>query len=310
MNLLNGIELFVKAIDSGSFSEVGRQLHVAPSSISRKINALEEELGVRLLQRTTRHLSLTEAGEVYYELVSEVLKSLDEAQLAITQLQATPKGTLRLNVAIPLGEHNIVPLLPEFLGLYPELKIDLTLEDQAIDLVEKRVDLSIRVGVLNDSSIVARKLAENNYVICGSPQYFDTHGIPETPSELAQHNCIINKNIYSGNVWQFTKGEDIENISVTGNFQANTGGALYNAIISHLGVSALPTWFVGQDISQGRLLRVLDNYEIDLPAMADSAIYALYPAGQYLSPKVRVFIDYLVEKLSLHAEADIKLGLK
>ncbi len=302
MNLLNSIELFVKTIDEGNFSEVGRQLHMAPSSISRKINALEEELGVRLLQRTTRNINLTEAGKIYYELVSKILNDLNEAQLAITQLQATPKGTLRINVAIPFGERNIIPLLPEFLAMYPELKIDLTLEDRAVDLIEERVDLSIRIGSLSDSSIVARKLAENRFVICGSPQYFETHERPTVPSELSHHNCIFNKNIYSGNTWQFKKGNSTENISVTGNFQANTGGALYNAMLSHLGLAALPTWYVGEDIKQGRLQRVLEDYDINLPAMTDSAIYALYPAGQYLPPKVRVFIDYLIEKLSVTNE--------
>jgi len=302
MDLFSSIGLFVKTIDEGNFSEVGRQLHMAPSSISRKINALEEELGVRLLHRTTRHINLTEAGQIYYELVSKVLNDLNEAQLAITELQAIPKGTLRINVAIPFGERNIIPLLPEFLAKYPELKIDLTLEDQAIDLIEQRVDLSIRIGALSDSSIVARKLAENCFVICGSPQYFEMHDQPTTPSELTQHNCVINRNIFSGNTWQFTKNNITENISVTGNLQANTGGALYNAMLSHLGIAALPTWYVGEDIRQGRLLRILEDYEIELPAMADSAIYALYPAGQYLPPKVRVFVDYLIEKLSTDSE--------
>ncbi len=298
MDLLNSIELFVKTIDEGNFSKVGRQLHMAPSSISRKINTLEAELGVRLLQRTTRNISLTEAGQVYYELVSKILNDLNEAQMAITQLQATPKGTLRINVAIPFGERNITPLLPEFLAMYPELKIDLTLEDRAIDLIEERVDLSIRIGPLSDSSVVARKLEENQFVVCGSPQYFESHGQPTAPNELSHHNCIINNNINSGNIWQFKKGASIENISVKGNLKANTGGVLYNAMLSHLGIAALPTWYVGEDIKQGRLQRTLADYEINLPAMADSAIYALYPAGQYLPPKVRVFIDYLIGKLS------------
>ncbi|MCK4587346.1 MAG: LysR family transcriptional regulator [Gammaproteobacteria bacterium] len=299
MNLFSNLELFVKTIEVGNFSALGRQLHMAPSSISRQINTLEEELGVRLLQRTTRNISLTEAGQIYFERVSKILGELEEAQLAITQLQASPKGVLRLNVAIPFGERNIVPLIPGFLALYPDLKIDLALEDRSIDLVEERVDLAIRIGRLGDSSIVARKLAENQFVVCASQQYFETHGLPDTPDDLTHHNCIVNKNIPNSDTWQFRDGKSTQNISVSGNFLANTGGALYRAMLSDLGIAVLPTWFVGEDIKQGTLQVVLEDYEVNLPAMTDSAIYALYPAGEYLPPKVRVFIDYLIENLKV-----------
>jgi len=299
MNLFSNLELFVKTIEVGNFSALGRQLHMAPSSISRQINTLEEELGVRLLQRTTRNISLTEAGQIYYERVSKILGDLEEAQLAITQLQVNPKGVLRLNVAIPFGERNIVPLMPEFLALYPDLKIDLVLEDRAIDLVEERVDLAIRIGRLGDSSIVARKLADNQFVVCASQQYLKAHGMPDSPDDLMRHNCIINKNIHNSDTWQFHDANSTQNISVSGNFLANTGGALYRAMLSGLGIAVLPTWFVGEDIQKGKLNVVLEDYEVNLPAMTDSAIYALYPAGQYLPPKVRVFIDYLIEKLKV-----------
>ncbi len=299
MNLFSNLELFVKTIEVGNFSALGRQLHMAPSSISRQINTLEEELGVRLLQRTTRSISLTEAGQIYFERVSKILGDLEEAQLAITQLQANPKGVLRLNVAIPFGERNIVPLIPEFLAMYPDLKIDLALEDRSIDLVEERVDLAIRIGRLGDSSIVARKLADNQFVVCASQQYFEVHGLPDTPDDLRRHNCIVNKNIHNSDTWQFRNGKSTQNISVSGNFLANTGGALYRAMLSGLGVGVLPTWFVGEDIKQGKLKVILEDYEVNLPAMTDSAIYALYPAGEYLPPKVRVFIDYLIENLKV-----------
>jgi DNA-binding transcriptional LysR family regulator len=272
---------------------------MAPSSISRQINTLEEELGVRLLQRTTSRISLTEAGQIYFERVSKILGDLEEAQSAITQLQVSPKGTLRLNIAIPFGERNIVPLIPEFLTMYPDLKIDLILEDRSIDLVEERVDLAIRIGRLGDSSIVARKLADNQFMVCASQQYLETHGLPHTPSDLMRHNCIINKNIPNSDTWLFRDGNSTENISVSGNFLANTGGALYRAMLSGLGIAVLPTWFVGEDIKQGKLKVVLEDYDVNLPAMTDSAIYALYPAGQYLPPKVRVFIDYLIENLKI-----------
>ena len=298
MNLLNGIELFVKTIESGSFSAVGRQLRMAPSSISRQINGLEEELGVRLLQRSTRNINLTEAGQIYFERVSKILADLEEAKLAISQLQATPKGLLRVNVAIPFGERKIVPLIPEFLTLYTDLKIELILEDRTIDLIEERVDLSVRIGRLADSTLIARKLADNKFVVCGSQTYFQKNGVPTSPDDLIRHNCIVNKNMYQSNSWNFKKGNAVSTVSVTGNFQANTGGALFKAMLSDLGVAVLPTWYVGEEIEKGNLQMVLEDYQVSLPAMADSAIYALYPAGQYLPPKVRVFIDYLVEKFS------------
>ena len=299
MNLFSNIELFTKTIEAGSFSELGRQLHMAPSSISRQINSLEKELGVRLIQRTTRKISLTEAGQIYYERVSKILGDLDDAQQAISQLQAKPKGILRINAAIPFGERKLVPVIPDFLSRYPELRIDLTLEDRAIDLVEARVDLAIRIGKLDDSSIVARKLADNKFVVCGSKQYFATHGQPHVPEDLLHHNCIINKNVYNSNTWQFRKDNSMQNIAISGNFQSNTGGAVYRATMSHLGIAVLPTWFIGEDVKQGLLQTVLEDYEVSLPALTQSGIFALYPAGQYLPPKVRVFIDYLIEMLNL-----------
>jgi DNA-binding transcriptional LysR family regulator len=299
MHVFSNIELYAKTIEAGSFSELGRRLHMAPSSISRQINTLEEDLGVRLLQRTTRKISLTEAGQIYYERVSKILSDLDEAQQAISQLQAQPKGILRINAAIPFGERKLVPIIPEFLAQYPEVKVDLTLEDHAIDLVKERVDLAIRIGKLDDSSIVARKLADNKFVVCGSKQYFTKHGRPRVPEELSQHNCLINRNVYNSNTWQFHKNQSSKNITVTGNFQTNTGGAVYRATLSHLGIAVLPTWFVGENVKQGFLQTVLEDYEVTLPALTQSGVYALYPAGQYLPPKVRVFIDYLTEKLEL-----------
>jgi len=298
MSDFNKIELFSRTIKAGSFSELGRQLHMAPSSISRQISALEKELGVRLIHRSTRKISLTEAGQIYYERISKILGELDEAQQAISQLQENPRGTLRVNAAIPFGERKLVPVIPEFLSHYPELKIDLTLEDRAIDLVEGRVDLAIRIGKLDDSSIVARKLADNQFVVCGSQEYFESYGRPQNPKDLLHHNCLINKNVYDSNTWQFCKGKSTQKISVTGNFQVNTGGAVYRAMLSHLGIAILPTWFIGEDVKQGLLQTVLEDYDVSLPAMSESGVYALYPAGQFLPPKVRVFIDYLTEKLN------------
>jgi len=295
MNLLNGMQLFVKSVETGNFSKLGRQIHMAPSSISRQISALEDKLGVRLLQRSTRNISLTEAGQIYYQRASKILIDIEQAQYAVTQLQANPEGSLRLNVAVPFGEMHIVPLIPKFLEKYPNVKIDLTLEDRTVDLVEERVDLSIRIGRLDDSSLVARKLAANRYVICASKTYFETSGIPHTPEDLSKHNCIIFKH---ANIWHLNQGASLHRIPISGNFQANTGGALFSAAKSGIGIAMLPTWLVGRAIQESKLQQVLSDYEPVLANMIDSAVYAIYPASFYLPPKVRVFLDYLVDSFS------------
>lgn len=306
LNLFSGIELFVKTVEAGSFSKLGRQLNLAPSSISRKINALEAELGARLLHRTTRAISLTEAGQTYYHRVRKILQELDDAHSAIDQLQAAPAGILRLNVATPFGERIIVPRIPAFLERYPGLNIDLTLEDRIVNLVDERVDLAIRIGRLEDTRIVARKLAENRFVICGSPNYFQRHGTPQTPPDLSGHNCITNKSLPNAQLWQFRKGKSAWNIPVTGTLQANTGGALFQAVMSGFGIATLPTWYVSEEVASGRLQPVLLDYEVTLAALADSGIYALYPVSQFLPPKVRVFIDYLVESFARGAIGELR----
>lgn len=298
MNTLEAMTLLVEAVDGGSFSAAGRALGLAPSSVARGISGLEDDLGIRLLNRTTRKLSLTEAGRLYIERARRILSEVEDARLSITQLEADPRGTLKLNAATAFGRVHIVPMLPAFLQQYPDLSIDLTLTDAFVDLVEEGVDLAIRVGELKDSSMIARRLAPNDRVLCASPGYFDRRGRPESPSDLNDHDCLIYKRGNDRPVWHF-RGPDgvIQDVQAGGHFQTNNTEALHAVTVDGQGVTILPTWLIGQDLAEGRLETVLNDYAVS-PTALDTSIYAIFPYNRHLSPKVRAFVDALVDRFT------------
>jgi len=295
---LEAMNLLVEVVDGGSFSAAGRALGLAPSSVARGIAGLEEDLGIRLLNRTTRKLSLTEAGRLYLERARHILSDVEDARLSVSQLEADPRGTLRLNVPTAFGRIHIVPMLPAFLDQYPGLSIDLTLTDAFVDLVEDGIDLAVRVGEMKDSSLVARKLAPNNRVLCASPGYFDQRGRPTAPDDLKHHNCLIYKRGNDRAVWHFRdQTGDIHDVSAKGDFQTNNTEALHAIILDGQGVTILPTWLVGNDIAEGRLETIFDDYTAS-PTALDTGIYAVFPYNRHLSPKVRAFVDALVERFT------------
>lgn len=298
MNTFEGMNLLIEAVDGGSFSAAGRELGMAPSSIARGIAALEDDLGIRLLNRTTRSLSLTEAGRLYLERARRILADVEEARLSVTQLEADPRGTLRLNVATAFGRIQIVPMLPDFLAHYPDLTIDLTLTDAFVDLVEEGIDLAIRLGELKDSSLIARRLAPNDRVLCASPAYFDRRGRPAAPCDLQEHNCLIYKRGNDRAIWHF-RGPDgvLQDVQASGDFQTNNTEALHAVTIDGLGITILPTWLIGRDLAVGRLERVLEDYAVS-PTALDTSIYAVFPYNRHLSPKVRAFVDALVARFT------------
>ncbi len=298
MNTLEAMNLLVEAVDGGSFSAAGRELGLAPSSVARGISSLEDDLGIRLLNRTTRKLSLTEAGRLYIERARRILNDVEDARLSITQLEADPRGTLKLNAATAFGRIHVVPMLPAFLQQYPELSVDLTLTDAFVDLVEEGVDLAIRVGELKDSSMIARRLAPNDRVLCASPDYFDRRGRPESPSDLSDHDCLIYKRGNDRPIWHF-RGPDgvIQDVQASGHFQTNNTEALYAVTLEGQGVTILPTWLIGQDLAERRLETVLNDYTVS-PTALDTSIYAIFPYNRHLSPKVRAFIDALVDRFT------------
>lgn len=298
MNTLEAMNLLVEAVDGGSFSAAGRELGMAPSSVARGIAALEDDLGIRLLNRTTRKLNLTEAGRLYIERARRILGEVEEARLSVTQLEADPRGTLRLNLPTAFGRAHIVPMLPDFLRQYPDLAIDLSLTDAFADLIEEGIDLAIRIGELQDSSLVARKLAPNFRVLCASPAYFKNRGRPQTPDDLRHHDCLIYKRGNDRPVWHFRDpGGDIEDVQVSSHFQTNNTEALVTMTLEGQGLAVMPTWLVGGDLAEGRLETALDAYTVS-PTALDTGIYAVFPYNRHLSPKVRAFVDALVARFT------------
>jgi len=296
METLAGIRIFARVVEAGSFSEAGRQLGVAPSSVSRQINELEDSLGALLFQRTTRKLSLTEAGELYHERTTSIVTEIDEAKLAISQLDGTPTGILRLNVPGSLSRRYMVPTLVAFQKKYPGVKIVLLASDQIMDMIEHRIDLTIRLGVLHDSSLVARKIGSGRRVICASTSYLIKAGNPKSPDELTEHNCLTFRSNPGSNIWKFKNVKNvISEVRVSGNLFANDGESLVAAAVMGHGIILVPEWLVGCELREGTLQEILTNYTT---SPKETPMYALFPRQRHLPPKVRAFIDFIVEQFS------------
>ncbi|MEI6559749.1 MAG: LysR family transcriptional regulator [Rhodospirillaceae bacterium] len=280
---------FVRVAETRSFSEAARRLRTSKSVISRQVAALETDLGVRLFHRTTRSLTLTEAGQGYCEKVGRILADIEEANLSVTRLQAAPRGRLRVNAPMSFGFRHLAPALPEFLKRYPEVEIDITMNDRFVDLVEEGFDVAVRIGRLTDSSLVARKLAPMRRVICASPAYLETFGVPQSPDDLAGRECLCYSNMALSDEWSFTRPDGRPwPVEVRGRLRANNGDALRVAALQGLGLANLPTFIVGPDLQDGTLLGVLADY-----ITHDTAVHAVYPHSRHLSPKVRAFVDFL-----------------
>jgi len=292
MDRLAAIEAFVRVAETHSFSEAARRLHASQSAISRAVSGLEAELGARLLHRTTRSLTLTEAGRGYFERAARILADLEEANLAVTQLQAAPRGRLRVNAPMSFGFLHLAPALPDFLALYPELSVDLSMSDRFVDLIEEGVDVAVRIGALEDSSLIARKLAPIRRVVCASPAYLKSRGTPLAPDDLKQHDCLCNSNIAVLHEWRFAAADGkLWPVDVNGRLSANNGDALRIAALKGLGLANLPTFIVGADLQAGTLVTVLDEFGVQ-----DLSMSAVYPPGRHLSPKVRAFVDFLADR--------------
>ena len=292
MDTLTGMDLFVRAVDTGSFSETARTMNLTPSAVSKQIARLEDRLGVRLFNRTTRRLAPTEEGRAYYERCRQILADVEEAEASVSQLNATPRGVLRVNMPIVFGRRHVVPALSDFLARYPDVHLDVTMTDQFVDPIAEGVDMLIRVGELKDSSLIARKLAGSRRVVIAAPSYWKKHGEPVLPTDLTRHNCLTYAYLATGNDWRMTGPDGIKHVvAVTGNFAANNGEALMAAALDGVGVALLPTWMVGPELQSGELTEVLGEYTLPEPS-----VHAIYPPGRHLSAKVRAFVDFLVER--------------
>lgn len=295
MSEITNLALFVRVVEDGSFSAAARFLGMMPSSVSRQISQLEADLGTRLFQRTTRRQHLTEAGEIYLEHARRIVADLDSARLAINKLAETPSGNLTVAIEADFANIYIAPILDGFLSRYPEIQIRFLMNTKVIDLVESGIDIAIRIGKLDDSSLFVRKIGSYHTQPCASPDYLKQHGTPTHPEELTAHSCLSFNIQPRKTYWNFEVDDDIKNIEISGKITANNLVFLKSAALSGLGIINLPIWMVQEDIQQQRLIPILEDFSM---CPTSTPIQAVFAHNRHLAPKVRAFVDYLVEQLA------------
>lgn len=292
MDRLTELEAFVRVVDHGGFTDAARQMGLSKSAVSKHVAALEARLAVRLLNRTTRRVSPTELGLAYYDRARVVLREADEAESMVAAMQATPRGALRVSVPVSFGVRQIGPAVAEFLCRYPEVDVNLVFDDRFVELIAEGFDLAIRIGVLADSSLKVRKLAEVRRVLAASPAYLAEMGTPETFDDLGRHRLLHYSHMASGNYWRLRDrtGEE-RHIRVGGRLTANNGESLMKAAEAGLGIAMLPSFILGDALRAGRLVEVLPGREPEL-----LGVHALYPESPFPQPKLRAFVGFLAER--------------
>ena len=284
------MSVFSKVVSAGSLSAAGRDLGVSTAVISRRLAALEARLGVRLVNRTTRRLALTDEGASYHDACTRILGEIEAADAAATARRVEPQGVLKVALPASFGHKHIAPLIPPFATRFPKIELVLSLSDRTVNMVEEGYDLAIRIGELQDSSLAARKLAPNRRVVCASPEYLTAHRAPLTPADLLRHNCLTTTDLKM--IWEY-KGPDGKRgvVRVAGHYACDNWEVLREWALAGLGVALKSTWDVRRQLEDGSLVRLLPGYDFG----TDVAIYAVYPHRRYLPAKTRVFIDYLAE---------------
>lgn len=287
---LNEMAIFVHVVEAGSFTGAAKNLGLPKSTVSRKITQLEERLGVRLIQRTTRSLRLTDTGNAYYNQCARILGEIEEANIAVTRMQSTPSGTLRLTAPVLFGSTVLSGLIAEYTELHPQVSVDMVLSDQKLDLVQDGIDVAFRVGVLEDSSLIGRRLGDARSVLCASPDYLKQRGTPAHPENLSEHSLV---NLSQWGSWQLCgANEEIYNHNVKARIQVNDFASLYTLALSGAGITPLPTLIAASAIRAGTLIPVLKDWPFEA-----SPIHALYPSNRHLSAKVRSFVDFVIESV-------------
>jgi DNA-binding transcriptional LysR family regulator len=288
MDRVLGMTTYVKVVDSGGFAAAGRALNMSASAVTLHVQAIEERLGVRLLNRTTRHVSMTEAGQAYYDSCTRILADIDNAEQAAQELQSKPRGTLRLNAA-PTIPPLIAPVIANFTAQYSEVSVDMTVTSRMVELVEEGFDLSLRMIPVPDSSLIIRRLASFRFTVCGTPGYLAQRGTPSKPADLVAHNCLIFSDSPFGKEWRFlTEDGSEQGVPLSGNFCANSAEALRLAALAGQGLMHAPRFLVADDLAAGRLVPVLTAFQT-----AELAINAVYPHRRHVSAKTRIFLDLL-----------------
>ncbi|MDD2700449.1 MAG: LysR family transcriptional regulator [Sideroxydans sp.] len=289
---LNLLAVFARVAESGSFAEAARRLGSSRSAVSKAVAKLEVALGARLLNRTTRHLSLTEIGTAVAEHGNRILEEAADAESLVASLTSEPRGVLRISASVAFGTLHVAPALAEFLPLYPNIKVDLTITDRLVDLAEEGYDLIIQVTGQPQEHLVARKLAPVRRQLCATPEYFHQRGIPQTPMDLVSHNCLDYTRSGEQGRWRFAGPEGDISVPVNGPLHVDDDEALSQAVLGGLGVALLPTFIIGKDLQAGNLQAVLSEY---IPV--ERHVYAMYLPTRHLPTKARVFIDFLIERI-------------
>jgi DNA-binding transcriptional LysR family regulator len=291
MDVLNAMKIFRAVAERGGFSAAAASLGLSKASVSKQVAALEDRLGARLFNRTTRKLSLTEVGQGYLDRASRILDDVAETEALVTRHHASPCGTLRINAPMSFGLMHLSPALCDFMARYPDLTVDLGLNDRRIDLIEEGVDAAVRIGVLDDSSLIARKLAPCRFAVCAAPDYWQTHGKPERPEDLGAHDCFVYTYGPHPFEWRFDGPDGRTAVRVEGTLRANNGQILLDAVRGGHGIGLFPTFMAGADLRAGTLERGLDRYTVP-----EQGIFIVYPPGRHLSAKVRAFVDFLADR--------------
>lgn len=288
MMLWEGVTEFVSVAETQSFTAASKKLAISTAQVSRQISQLEKRLNTKLFYRTTRKVSLTEEGQIYYQHCRQALNGLEEAERAISYLHDTPQGKIKMTAPVTYGEQYIVPIVLDYMQQYPQLEISCDLTNQQVDLVQDGYDLAIRLGHLKDSSLMAKRLGSRSQFVCASPDYIEKHGEPTSLVDLSNHNCLVGNSAH----WRFVENNKPTAIKVQGNLITGTGYGLLNAAIRGMGIIQLPGYYVDEAVDAGKLVVLLQEFQ-----EPSEGIWALYPHNRQLSPKIRLLVDMLFEQL-------------
>ncbi len=281
--------VFIAAADKRSFTAAAEVFGISSAMVGKHIRVLEERLGAKLLNRTTRQQSLTEAGRIYYARCKQLLADAEAAEACLEEMQASPRGVLRIHAPVSFGSQRLAPALVPYLRRYPDVEVDLVLNDRIVDLVEEGYEAAIRIGPLADSGLIARPLKPYTMWLCAAPGYLSGAGTPRTAQDLSAHNCLGFAHWQKKNVWQLRKSGQVENVQVKGRLTVNNGQALRTAALEGMGIIMQPEVLVAEDVAAGRLVRILEDY-----ALPSRPMHVVYVADKKLGPKLRSFVEFVV----------------
>jgi DNA-binding transcriptional LysR family regulator len=297
MDRFLALSVFAKVVEQGSFARAAERLELSTSAVSRHVADLESHLGARLLNRTTRRLSLTETGSAFYERCVQLLADLEEAEEAVTSTAIVPRGTLKLTCSITFGIRHLAPAIAAFGALHPQMRFDVELSDHAVDIVDEGFDLAVRIGEIGSQSLIGRRIGASQLICCAAPAYLREHGTPTAPADLVQHICLSYEYLPSRNVWRFCDPDGAcHDIRITGTAHANNGEMLAALATAGVGICYEPDFIVAPELRTGALVRLMLDFSV--PSIP---IYVVYPSRRHLSAKVRAFVDFLIARLESHS---------